>query len=151
MNDDLLSQLAPPHAPPPVGWWPLAPGWWIVTTLLLLCTTGLVFWWRQNSFRLRRTALRELALLETRSDDDIALARGIEHLLRRYAVARFGREAVARLSGEAWIDFIAHHGGESYKGEVGRSLLSIAYGAKAHADRKSWLSGARRFLQRAKP
>ena len=150
MNSDLLAQLAPAHAPAPPGLWPPAPGWWGLA-VLLLAAAALVLWLRHPARRLRLAALRELRQLEQGGVDDAALARGLEHLLRRYAVARFGREPVARLSGEPWIAFVAAHGGAALSGEPGRELLHAAYGgqggtSRAPPNRTVWLSGTRGFL-----
>ena len=150
MKADWLAQLAPAHAPPPPGWWPPAPGWWGLALLLLAAGAGLIIWWRRPTRRLRRAALREFAHLARSGDDDRRLARDLENLLRRYAVARFGRAAVARLAGDAWVAFVVGHGGEDWSGGPGRSLLRAAYGGPAAADRRLWLSGARAFLKSRK-
>ena len=162
----LLEQLAPDHAPPPLGWWPIAPGWWGVIAVLVLAL-ALLLWWRKHRRqpsvrRWQRAALRELAQLQTLStlptSDDGRLARGVQQLLRRYAIARHGREAVAVLSGEAWIAFVVRHGGADWSGDSGRALLRCAYGSEATAqghratapDRQRWISGARGFIKHAK-
>lgn len=150
MNSDWLAQLAPPHAPPPPGWWPLAPGWWIVAALLALTAGALIYWLRHPSQQLRRTALRELKLLETCTDDDAGLAKELEHLMRRYALAAYGREAMANLSGDAWLAFVVAKGGAELAGEAGRNLLQAAYGGHVQGDRSCWLQGARNFLRRRK-
>lgn len=50
---ELLSQLAPPIAPPHISWWPLALGWWAVLAgIFLLMVCALLYlgkrwpWWR---------------------------------------------------------------------------------------------------------
>lgn len=147
MNEDLLRQLAPAHAPPPPGWWPPAAGWWWLAAMLLLALLALAIWQRRPARRLQLAALRELERLE-RSADDAALARGVEHLLRRYAVARYGRDAVARLTGRDWIDFLAARGAAPLAGEPGLELLRAAYGGTVAAgSRALWLSAGRGFLR----
>lgn len=147
VNQELLEQLAPAHAPPPLGWWPLAPGWWMLAVLLVAVVIALVIWLRRPQRRLRLAALRELQQLE-RSADEAALAHGLQQLLRRYAVARYGREPVAQLSGESWIAFLAAHGGAGLAGEPGRALLRAAYGGSAaEPSRAAWLSAGRGFLR----
>jgi hypothetical protein len=150
LNADWLSQLAADHAPPPPGWWPPAPGWWALALLCALAAAALVYWLRHPARRLRRAALRELAHLQAASGNDAELARDLEHLLRRYAVARCGRDTVARLSGPAWIDFVVAHGGAALAGEVGDDLLRAAYGGRAATHRTQWLTGARGFLRKAR-
>lgn len=151
MKPDWLAQLAPAHAPPPPGWWPLASGWWGVMILLAIALALFAYWQTHPSVRLRRITLRELEKLETAGGDDMTLAQALEHLLRRYAVARFGRDAVANLSGERWIAFVVAHGGSSLSGPAGINLLLAAYGSKANGvasvHRTLWLSGARSFIK----
>lgn len=147
MKPDWLTQLAPPHAPPPPGWWPPAPGWWGLLVLLLLGIAALFIWWQRPPRRLRRTALRQLAQLENDHDGDALLAHRLQDLLRRYAVARFGRETVATLTGSAWIDFVVAHGGTDWAGDSGAALLRAAYGGDVSGERARWLAGARGFLK----
>jgi len=147
MTPDWITQLAPAHAPPPPGWWPLAPGWWGLLILLAVMVAGYIYWQRRPAVRLRRIALRELKNLQATIIDDIILARELELLLRRYAVARFGRDTVANLSGERWIAFVVKHGGAAWAGKSGASLLCAAYGGAVNADRSGWLKGAHGFIR----
>ena len=145
---DWLAQLAPPHAPPPVGWWPLAPGWWGLFLLVLAALVGFWFWYRRPSLRLRRSGMRELATIESTAVGNAALAHALEQLVRRYAVVRYGREAVAGLSGRHWLDFAIARGATQWKGAAGESLLQAAYGGTPQqADRLAWIAGARAFLR----
>lgn len=145
---DWLAQLAPAYAPPPVGWWPLAPGWWALLVLLIAALVGIWLWYQRHPRRLRRSGLRELATLEATTVGDAALARALEHLVRRYAVARYGREAVAGLSGSRWLDFAIAHGATQWQGATGAALLQAAYGGTPRAsERARWVAGARAFLK----
>ena len=147
---DWLGELAPPHAPGAAGWWPLAAGWWCLLVLVIAAIAGLVFWYRRPRARLRRAALAELAQVEAAARSDADLARGIEHLVRRYAVVRFGRDTVANLSGTRWIDFVVAHGGGDWRGEAGAGLLQAAYGGSFQGQRARWLAGARGFFKARK-
>lgn len=147
LNGNWLSQLAPAHAPPAVGAWPPAPGWWGVM-LLLACTVALLLYFlTRRQARLRRHALREVHGLALSVNDDGRLAIALEHLLRRYAIAAYGREAVAGLSGQAWLDFLAAHGARELAGETGRAMLCVAYGGCAAFDRRHLLAAARAFIR----
>ncbi len=150
MTSNWTSQLAPAHAPPPPGWWPPAPGWWLVAGLVLVAAAAGVRWWRDPYHRSRRAALRELRAIRVDDSDLVSSARAIESLLRRFAVAVFGGAQVARLTGEAWLTFVAAHGGAELAGEHGRSLLATAFGGSASSDRDSWIAGADAFLRCAR-
>jgi HAMP domain-containing protein len=147
VTPDWLAQLAPAHAPPPPGWWPLAPGWWVLAALLVLGVVAVWLWQRRPQVRLRRAALRELAQLDKTIAADADLARELTHLVRRYAVARYGRDAVATLSGRRWIDFVVAHGGTPWAGDVGLDLLRAAYGGPCQPERARWLVGAKAFFR----
>jgi hypothetical protein len=149
MNPDWLAQLAPAHPPPAPGVWPLALGWWLLLALLL--TLGAAGWlWLASPRRaLRRAALTELAAIRARAPDRVALAQGLESLLRRYALAVLPRERVAPLTGEAWLALLAAEGAGALAGAAGRSLLAAAFGGAGSDDRSAWLTGAEAFVRRA--
>jgi hypothetical protein len=151
MNADWLNQLAPEHAPSPPSWWPPAPGWWLLGALCLLAivTTIVIRQIRSG----RRAKARRAAFVELdriRGQGQSRTAAEIQHLLRRYALVVFGRERISALTGEAWLEFLAHHGGERFAGASGRALLEAAYRNRASpAHHEQWLEAAARFIRRA--
>ena len=163
MNTDWLKQLAPAHAPPPISGWPPAPGWWMLGFICVSIVAGLAYWYWRAPSRLRRAALRELDHMQMHARNDSQLAGELQDLLRRYAVAVYGRETVASLSGADWLTFLASHGGTELAGEAGQSLLRAAYGSRflyndhgkkiapddeiSHVNRTPWLQGVRGFLK----
>lgn len=152
MNDNWLDQLAPEHAPPPPGWWPPAPGWWLLAFLGLGLAVAAFLRWRNPRRRLRRATLRELERIRARSDADVtAVAQAVQNLLRRYALAAFGAERVARLQGTKWLQFLDEHSGAAFAGGAGKSLLDASYGAAAgggtDVDPTAWFVAAERFVR----
>jgi hypothetical protein len=154
VNDAWLDQLAPEHAPPPPGWWPPAPGWWLLAVVTVALLVAAVVFWRQPRRRLRRATLHELERIRARSDADVtAVAQAIQNLLRRYALAVFGAERVARLQGKAWLQFLDEYSGGAFAGGRGETLLASSYGAAARGDaageREAWFTAARQFVTTA--
>ncbi len=149
MSPDWLTQLAPAHAPPPPSAWPPAPGWWALAGLALALAATVLWWWRDPRRRRVRAALRELRRIRAADPDPQHSARAIESLLRRYAMAVFGRERVARLTGEAWLALLGAEGGAPLAGEYGRDLLRAAFGGPARDQRHEWLAGAEGFVRGA--
>ena len=164
MNANWLADLAPEHAPAAPGWWPPAPGWWGLALLATAVVAGLVLWWRSPRRRLRSATLRELRRLraaadareaggEASPDEGAATAQALQNLLRRYALARYGRESVARLSGAAWLNFLTEISGDAFGGNVGESLLAAAYGGPAGTlppgQRDGWFKAAEKFVRAA--
>lgn len=129
--DDLIDPTSPIamlrdiHDLTSVPWWPPAPGWWLIGLVMLALVIG---GWRFRE-RLRRLhvcvpvpgirlgswrwaaarALRDLAR-RARSGENVKKSAGeLSELLRRIAMARFGRAACAGLTGPAWLDWLTHH------------------------------------------
>jgi hypothetical protein len=102
---------------------------------------------RRRSSRLRRAALAELKALDRSTPNDNAFAQELEHLLRRFAISRYGRLTVAGLVGERWLAFIVAHGGRALDGEAGIHFLQCAYGGQGMQRRADWLAGARNFIR----
>jgi len=162
MNPSWLAQLAAEHPPAPAGWWPLAPGWRLLAALGLAAAVTLVWWlthrgrglqaglteWVQNQGP-RHAALSELRVIRETASDPSTLARMLENLLRRYALAVFGPERVASLTGDAWLALVVAEGGEQLADGPGRSLLAAAFGGRASDDREHWLAAAEGFLRQA--
>jgi uncharacterized protein DUF4381/uncharacterized protein DUF58 len=132
-----LDRLHDLVVPPAVSWWPVAPGWYVVVALVL--TLGLAFAWRAwvrwRAAAYRRAALAELADLEARAADDgqrEAVLRQVPPLLKRTALAAFPREAVAPLSGSAWLGFLDRTGGtDAFTRGRGQVLGALAYDPRA--------------------
>jgi hypothetical protein len=99
--------------------------------------------------------LRELQRIRGADTDPVRTAQAIQNLLRRYALARFGKDTVARLSGTRWLGFLAERGAESFGGSAGESLVSAAYGGRPVAggeiNRDGWFAAAERFIRRTAP
>lgn len=143
---DPLAALRPLHAPDPVGWWPPAPGWWLLAGLLL-GMLGLI-WWYHRRFALRRVALTELRELVRREPDDTRLSAGVNQLLRRVALACFPRSQVARLSGEAWLQFLdSSSRDKGFSHGPGRVLATGPFAPACTLDRAALIELARRWIQ----
>jgi Domain of unknown function (DUF4381) len=151
MSADWLNQLAPEHAPPAPPWWPPAAGWWLLAALCVLAALAILAYRRLRQGRrskVRRAAFAELKRIRAQGGERAGAE--IQRLLRRYALAVFGADRVAPLTGNAWLEFLGHHGGEGLASEEGRALLEAAYGGGASsALREEWLVAAAAFIRRA--
>jgi hypothetical protein len=151
MTDDpaSLANLRDIVVPPPVALWPPAPGWWVIGAGLLAALAIVLWRWIQayRADAYRREALRELARLSDPA--------GLLPVLKRAAMVAYGRDAVASLTGPAFLAFLDRTGATSAftTGPV-RSLARRAYAPdiripaeaadRALADARNWLSRHRR-------
>jgi hypothetical protein len=138
--------------PPPAPWPPPAVIWLAVAALAIILT--LVWWWSRRrargAIRLALAELDTVVVLQRQAPEDPRWLAELSILLRREALGRYPREAVAGLQGEAWLDFLVSHGAdEALRGEPGRWLLHGPYRRQAvvppeHA--QALLEAARHWL-----
>lgn len=94
-------------APAAINWVPQTAGWaWLgVALLALLLRYGWQYVRRWHRNRYRREAQVRLRRLAKTANHDAWLIE-LNKLLKLTALATFSREQVARLSGQAWVDFL---------------------------------------------
>jgi len=86
--------------------WPLAIGWWIlIGTVLVLCGLILICYhiWHQ---RPSVYAIRKTRKIASSIPDDLVYLKNISQLLKRVAIAVYGRPKIASLSDQTWQDFL---------------------------------------------
>lgn len=149
---DPLSDLRDIHLPDPVSVWPPAPGWWIA----LIFVIGLIVFsvWAFRRFRTPiafKTARHELKGLResyAANQQDDTLTLGLSRLLRRYAMAVYGREQVAGLTGQKWLAFLNEKGmTRQFTDGAGRVLVSAPYGSKESVQVQELITTVEQWLQ----
>ena len=151
--DDPLAALRDIHAPDPPELWPPAPGWIAVACLAVAvavaATIIAVRRWRAG--RVRREALASLRSLRNRhragaSGAEIAME--LSTLVRRVALARLPREAVAGLTGERWIAWL-ESGRPGIGAAVRTALLDAPYARGRSFDVPRALAACEQWIRRA--
>lgn len=97
--------------PAPASWLPPAPGWYALGLALGLLSAWILLKsyvkWKKNGYR--RQALFELAQFEKRLSDNNSRSQTLSQLpqlVKRTAIAAYGREPVAALAGAEWLLFL---------------------------------------------
>ena len=124
-------------APLPVAWLPPAPGWYaLVLSLLLLFSWFSVYKylaWKRNKYR--REALIELDKFGKEladSAENQQILSQLPQLVKRTAIAAYGRSRVASLDGVDWLTFLDKTGStEVFTGGEGKLLSDCSYQSPA--------------------
>ena len=128
------SQLRDIHGLDSIPWWPPAAGWWIGAALLVLLALLLTLLvrhltryppgsWKQEA----RYALRQLRRQRHTLTPKESASR-LSELLRRIAIARFGRQRSARLSGREWLEWLGRQDPNGFDWpQRGGILLQLPY------------------------
>ncbi len=131
---DNLHDIIVPDA---IEFFPLAPGWIIVGILLLT----LLFHFAVKGYKnykkslYRREALKELEVSkENGKKGSLALLA----LARRVAIAAYGREVAARLTGDAWWNFMEEHSKVQISGELREKITTVLYDTQSINDTSSY-------------
>ncbi len=111
MDPTSLQNLHDIISPEQVAWLPPAPGWYALGfSLFLLCSWFSVqkyLVWKRNEYR--REALIELDKIGTQLADNAKYQQflpQLPQLVKRTAIAAYGRNLVASLTGNDWLAFL---------------------------------------------
>lgn len=144
-----LDALRDIHLPPAPALLP--PAEWLFIIVMLAMAAAAWYGVRFLRRRRLRTALRALERItasHSRDADTAALARGLSRLLRGYAMTCFPEEAVAGLTGRAWLQFLDTHGGNGdFCNGVGATLETLPYEARGVVDTGALVGVVRRWLK----
>ena len=150
---DPLAGMRDIHLPPDPAWWPPAPGWWVLALLVLAVAvaTRLVLRRITRRRRVRSSIMRAFGRIHSsyqRGEESRRVAADVAVLLKRVALARFPREQVAGLGGEAWFAFLGDTsaGDPFWSASVGE-YARLVYHSEARADLEPLLGASHRWLK----
>ena len=122
--------LGPLYEPDAVRFSFETPGWYLVGGVLLLFAVLLFFKWlkhyRKNGYR--REALKTIAKIEHNSlnQNEANQLNDVWVLLKLVAIEAFGRQQVAQLYGDVWLEFLESKGKNTpftyYKQHIANTL-----------------------------
>lgn len=108
MKSELLSQLNDIYIPEPIGWWP--PSQTLIG--LFVGLSGIIiglswYWWKQRRLNRYRNQAMDLlhSALATATDSQQKI-QATNALLKQVAITHYGRQQVAALNGQAWLNFL---------------------------------------------
>lgn len=140
------------HLPEVIGFWPLAPGWWVVLGGVILALVLLGYWlYLQRQPTALKEALKRLD--EVVADERLGLhqkSQEISRILKQMALTVSDRQEVAKLSGEAWVEWMASRRGQKPLSFRAREFLEKGPYRSQHSDfevpMESWVGELREIM-----
>lgn len=129
-----LSNVGNLYEPPPVAFRFETSGWYVLMgTLMLLCLILVFFWSRSRMLnKYRRVAIREIVQIE--NDKEAVFHTFI--ILKKVAIHVFGRDTVATLNGDEWLQFLEKTGKQVELSAFTKNIYTSIYeGQKLSSDK----------------
>lgn len=131
-----LRSLKDIAVPTPVSWMPQTWGWLLVAGVVTVIVALVFLAWlrRYKADAYRREALKLMEGIDALIQDPATRARGINQLaavLKRTALAGWGRPSVASLSGDVWVRFLNDQDDMHVKQALESLLDDLEYHGKA--------------------
>ena len=143
MNSNIdLTGLRPLHFPVQPDIWPLAWGWYVIFGIILLLIIIIVYK-RKNSPL--AYANREMKKIQKNSPDK--QLKLLSQLLKRVAMARYGREAIAPLPEDAWQEFLLASAPNVLTKEEAHLLAYAIYNPNPKTPDKKLFSATRKWIE----
>ena len=134
MTPDPGIQLRDIHGLDAIPAWPPGPGWWLTLLLVIVLVYVLAavirHFYRHPPGTWHRDAWKQLRDLRHRADEmqPDQIADELSELLRRIAVARYGRRQAAALTGERWLAWLHQHDPDGFQWKLlGKPLVTLPY------------------------
>lgn len=103
MNQIDLSGLRDIHLPIEPEFWPLAVGWYVLFGTIILAVLISFILWRLYQNKPLPYALRELEKIQHTPENQL---KNLSQLLKRVAMAKYGRKEIAPLTEDTWQEFL---------------------------------------------
>ncbi len=128
MNPLYFDDLRDIHGLDSIPWWPLAPGYWLILLAVIALIWLIRALWRRSDWRVdAKEQFTQLKRQRHRLTHKAFIA-AFSELLRRIAMARYGREACAGLHGSAWLEWLEAHDPKGFPWkDMGKPLLTLPY------------------------
>ena len=144
---DLLQDLRDVIPPLEPGFWPPAIGWWLVAILILILIAAIIYSIKLAIVRYSRHSIVQQIDKIAGLQPPQAIAE-LSILMRRVAITRYPRSAVAGLTGQAWLEFLDQSGNTNqFTQGVGRMLTIAPYSANKQFDLDSLREVCREWVK----
>lgn len=146
MNQIDLSGLRDIKLPIKPSFWPLAEGWYVILALIFVTIIlGYLLWYSYRNKPLPY-ALRELNKIK--QENSTQSLKELSKLLKRVAMAKYGRDPIAPLSEDSWQEFILSAAPDIFNQNQAKQLAFAIYNPKPKMPDKKLFSCSQKWIKK---
>ena len=139
------------HLPDAISWWPPAIGWWILVALVIAAFIFIPKLYRRVTFtplkKVANNTFKKILVKYKNNNDDALFIVETSQLLRQIAMSYYGREDVAQLTGEKWIQALNElTEQEHFNDKIKQTLISAPYLKNSHIDAEQLINAVQNWL-----
>ena len=147
-NTDSLRDI---HLPDAISWWPPAIGWWILLALVIAAFIFIPKLYRRVTY----TPLNKVANITFKNiidefkvnNNDSDFIRATSQFLRQTAMSYCGRDEVAQLTGEKWVQALNNiTKQEHFTPDLKQSLVNAPYQKNISIDAEQLIDAVQNWL-----
>ena len=144
MNQIDLSELRDIRLPVEPGFWPLANGWYILTGIVVLLVVLSLILWHKHQNKPLPYALKELTKIQKNPEKQL---KSLSQLLKRVAMAKYGRPQIAPLTEDSWQEFLLSAAPDILTQKQAHLLAFAMYAQDKTVKDTSLYTNARRWIK----
>ena len=139
------------HLPDAISWWPPAIGWWILLALVIAALIFIPKLYRRITYtplkKVANTTFRNIIDKYKQDNDDARFIIETSQFLRQTAMSYYGREDVAQLTGEKWVQALNDLTEQGhFNDEIKQTLINAPYQKNSHIDAEHLISAVQKWL-----
>ena len=120
------------HLPDAISWWPPAPGWWILLALIITLLIFIPKLYRRLTFiplnKVASLTFKNIVAQYNKTHNDSIFIMETSQFLRQTAMSYYGREDIAQLTGDKWVQALNNITGQDYfNNDIKQSLINAPY------------------------
>lgn len=139
------------HLPDAISWWPPAIGWWILLAFVIAAFIFIPKLYRRMTFtplkKVAHNAFQNIIDKYNENNDDSVFVIKTSQFLRQTAMSYCGREGVAQLTGEKWVQALNNLTEQNYfNEELKQTLINAPYQKNVNIDAEQLINTVQNWL-----
>ena len=151
ITEQTANNLRDIHLPDAISWWPPAIGWWILLALIIIAFVFIPKLYRRMTYtplnKVAHITFQNIVTDYKNNNDESAFVIETSKFLRQIVMSYCGREEIAQLTGDKWIQTLNSITEQDYfSSEIKQTLLNAPYQKSISIDAEQLINSVQNWL-----